>query len=115
MVWKKQGSPKPDSNPEPVPEAFAYKSEPLKTRLIRRIKEWVKEQAPLGEAFCVAMTFHVLLFPIIWFAGWALPWPRGPSYTTVIEINLENWPEDARPERIEEIYTNALKKARRHK
>lgn len=108
MVWKKQASPNPD-----VPEAFAYKSEPLKTRLYRRCAEWFKEQVPLGEAFCVAVTFHVLLFPVIWFAGWALPWPHGPSYTTVIEINLENWPDDARPERIEEIYTSALKKARR--
>jgi len=65
---------------------------------------WLKEQAPLFEAFWVAVTFHVLLFPLIYFVGWALPWPKPPGITTVIEINLEHWPHHASPTKIEELY-----------
>lgn len=95
-----------------MPEAFAYKSLPLTLRLRHKFEEWFVEYVPLGEAICVAVSLHVLFFPLMWFGGWALPWPKGPSYTTVIYINLENWPEDASPKRIEELYTKALRGAR---
>ena len=36
--------------------------------------------------------------------GWLLPWPKTPDVTTVIEINLENWPNEARPEKVTDIY-----------
>lgn len=67
----------------------------------------------LFEAFWVAVTCHVLLFPFFWFIGWALPWPKSPSITTVIELNLENWPREARPERIQELYNYEMSKARK--
>jgi len=75
-----------------------------------KVINWLDEQSSLFEAFFVAITFHVLLFPLIWFMGWALPWPKSPTITTVIEINLENWPESASPEKIEEIYMREFTK-----
>jgi hypothetical protein len=80
--------------------------------ILGRAAAWLKEQAALFEAFWVAVSFHVLLFPLIWFAGWALPWPKSPNITTVIELNLENWPNDARPMSIEELYDTEMSKAR---
>jgi hypothetical protein len=80
--------------------------------LLQKVGRWFKEQSALMEAFCVAISFHVLLFPLIWFIGWALPWPKPPSMTTVIEINLEHWPEDARPGKIEHLYDVEMSKAR---
>lgn len=109
MIWKKQS---PSPNPPDVPEAFVYKSVPLRLQLWGQVTDWINEYTPLAEAFCIAVSLHVLFFPMMWFAGWALPWPKGPSFTTIIEINLENWPEDASPERIEQIYTRALKNVR---
>lgn len=70
--------------------------------------EWLQEQVPLAEALCIAAAAHVLAFPVIWFVGWALPWPKSPVYTTVIEFNLEHWPEDARPRRIMQLYNQDL-------
>jgi hypothetical protein len=85
----------------------------LSPKLIyERLLAWFRDQTVLIEAFWVAVTFHVLLFPLIWFIGWALPWPKSPMITTVVEINLENWPEDAKPERIEELYNYQLSKQR---
>jgi len=61
---------------------------------------WAYEQVPLMEALCIATTFHVLMFPIIWTMGWTLPWPKSPVTTTVIELDLSNWPHEAKPGRI---------------
>lgn len=72
--------------------------------LYRKATNWLSEQSVLFEAFWVAVTFHVLLFPLIWFAGWALPWPKSPVITTVVEIDLENWPHEARAGHVQEIY-----------
>ena len=84
------------------------------TELIyRRVTGWFNDQSVLIEAFWVAVTFHVLVFPLIWFVGWALPWPKPPIITTVIEINLENWPNEARPEKIEELYNYKMSEARK--
>lgn len=73
---------------------------------------WLREQMILIESFWVAISFHVLLFPLIWFAGWTLPWPKPPTITTVIEFNLENWPNVATPEKIEELYETEMTKSR---
>jgi hypothetical protein len=78
-----------------------------------RFVEWLRDQSTLIEAFFVAVSFHVLLFPLMWFAGWTLPWPKPPSITTVIELNIENWPKEARPVKIEELYDVEMSKARR--
>jgi hypothetical protein len=80
--------------------------------VMQRLMSWLREQSTLFEAFFVAVSFHVLLFPLIWFAGWALPWPKPPAMTVVIELNLENWPNVATPEKIEEIFGDEMAKAR---
>ena len=68
------------------------------------------EQVPLMEAFCLALAFHVVLFPVIWFMGWALPWPKSPVITTVIEIDLEKWFKEGKPERVFDIRDPVLNK-----
>jgi hypothetical protein len=56
------------------------------------------EQVPLFEAFLVALSLHVVMLPILWIVGWALPWPKPPVITTIIEWDLQNWPP--KPKRI---------------
>jgi hypothetical protein len=57
----------------------------------------------LFEAFLVAISFHVLLLPVLWLAGWMLPWPKGPTITTIIEYDLRNWPNVTKPDKIYDI------------
>lgn len=52
---------------------------------------WLNEQIPLVEAFFVAVSLHVVAFPVMWFIGWALPWPKAPVITTIIEYDLTQW------------------------
>ena len=96
------------SQPNPdefnCPPGWRVKNRITPQYLYKKVLGWLSEQHILMEAFLVAVTFHVLLFPLIWFVGWALPWPKPPIITTVIDINLENWPDHATPERIQEIY-----------
>ncbi len=61
---------------------------------------WLAGQVPLFEAFWVAVSFHLLLVPVIWVAGWILPWPKSPPVTTVIEFDLSDWPRQARTGKI---------------
>jgi hypothetical protein len=64
--------------------------------ILDRAAEWFADQSTLMEAFWVAFTFQVLLFPVLWIMGWALPWPHAMSKTTVVEIDLSNWPYEAK-------------------
>ncbi len=83
---------------EPSPEAVQ-----LRRGLAQRKDEsfgekmlwWLKEQVPLAEAFLVAISLHVVGFPLVWFIGWALPWPKPPVVTTIIEFDLTDWPKHA--------------------
>ena len=52
----------------------------------------VAEKIPLVEAFWLAAALHVLRLPVLWCMGWALPWPKSPVVTSVIEIDLSCWP-----------------------
>jgi hypothetical protein len=63
----------------------------------------VVDNIPLFEAFCLASTFHVLLLPVIWCMGWALPWPKSPVITSVIEIDLQNWPNVGKAKKLYEF------------
>jgi hypothetical protein len=72
--------------------------------MIDKALNWFVYQIPLWEALLVALSIHVLLFPVLWLMGWILPWPKSPDITTVIEINLENWPNEAKTEKIIDIY-----------
>jgi hypothetical protein len=65
---------------------------------------WFREQIPLAETFCLALAFHVAFFPVIWCAGWALPWPKSPVITTVIEIDLQAWRHNRRTKPGKVIY-----------
>lgn len=97
--------PKPNDD---YPEEFRPKDGLTWARFWAKVLAWFEEQTALLEAFFVAVSFHVLLFPLIWFAGWALPWPKPPSMTTVIEIDLTNWPTSASPTSIEEIFNTKM-------
>lgn len=68
-----------------------------------KIHSWVKEQIPLVDCFLVAMAMHVVLLPIMWIAGWALPWPKPPVITTIVEYDLRNWPKVAKPKEVFQI------------
>lgn len=64
----------------------------------------MREQVPLVEAFFVAVSIHVVAFPVIWCVGWALPWPKSPVITHIIEFDISGWPaKPAKPERVFEF------------
>jgi hypothetical protein len=62
----------------------------------------IQENIPLIEAFFLATTVHVLLLPVIWCMGWALPWPKSPVVTSVIEIDLQSWPHVGKAKKLYE-------------
>lgn len=70
----------------------------------KKFAAFIGEYSILFEAAFVAVSAHILAFPLIWFIGWALPWPKSPVITTVIELDLSNWPEEAVPREIKEIF-----------
>ena len=77
----------------------SYKLE-LAARANRTPKRFISSlQAvlPLLQMFLVALSFHLLLLPMLWFAGWAFPWPKPPAIKTIIDIDLQNWPRQAIP------------------
>jgi hypothetical protein len=90
-------------------QAFAVQTTPIE-EMKGKMSDWFREQIPLAEALAVAVTFHVLGFPLMWFIGWALPWPGSPVIITVIEINLENWPKEAKTEKVTDIYKSKMHK-----
>jgi hypothetical protein len=61
------------------------------------------EQKMLGEAFLVAVSIHVLLFPVMFIIGWVLPWPRTPIITTIVEFDLRNWPFEAKQKKLLDV------------
>ena len=83
---------------------FPAKNEPVLQIVRRKVRGWTLEYLPLFEAGVVAISAHILAFPIIWFLGWAMPWPKGPEITTTIEFDLTNWPEEAVPTEITDIF-----------
>lgn len=81
-----------------------------------KFKLRLREQTMLFEAFWVAVSFHVLLFPLIWFMGWALPWPKAPGRTIVIELNLEDLEKGGatlKPQKIQSLYETKFSEALR--
>jgi hypothetical protein len=64
---------------------------------------WLLDKSNLFEAFLLAVSLHILLLPVVWVIGWALPWPKSPIITTIIEYDLGNWPNVAKPKRIFEF------------
>lgn len=84
------------------PHTFPVQKQNVVVVARSKVLDWCSDQVPLFEALCVALGFHVLAFPFMWFVGWALPWPKPPVFTTIIEINLQNWPNEAVPEKIKQ-------------
>ena len=80
---------------------------PAKTTLgqetFRKSFDWLIEQKILLDAFLIALSFHVIMFPVLWFIGWALPWPKAPVITTIIEYDLTQWLKSGKPKKIFEF------------
>jgi hypothetical protein len=74
----------------------------VKEPLIRldNVRSWLLEQVPLVQCFFVAVSVHITFLPIMWIMGWALPWPKPPVFTTVVEYDLTNWPKVAKPKKV---------------
>lgn len=106
MLFKRNAAKSSLSGSDPE---FALKTNPIQ-ELKDKLNWWLREQTPLVEALCVAVTFHVLGFPLMWFIGWALPWPGSPVIVTVIELNLENWPHEAKTEKVTDIIKSKMHK-----
>ncbi len=71
--------------------------------LKRLVVTTVVDHFPLIDAFCIATALHVLLLPVIWCLGWGLPWPKSPVITSVIEIDLQDWPNMAKSKKLYEF------------
>jgi hypothetical protein len=85
----------------------------LKTLLVALANgfvEWSGEQIPLIECFFVALSLHVVMLPLIWFMGWALPWPKSPVITTIIEYDLGDFPNMAKPKKVFDVRDPELNK-----
>lgn len=106
MLFKRNAA--KSSKPQPDRD-YAVKISPI-DEFKERLDLWLKEQTTLIEALAVAVTFHVLGFPLMWFIGWALPWPGSPVIVTVIELNLENWPREAKTEKVTDIMKSKMHK-----
>ncbi|MBU6452341.1 MAG: hypothetical protein KGS72_11215 [Cyanobacteria bacterium REEB67] len=68
-----------------------YPATPLKVIAKERVITFIKEHVTLAQAVLVAMSLHVAFFPLMWIAGWALPWPKTPVFTTIVEYDLRGW------------------------
>ena len=55
----------------------------------QKLIEGAQEHWLLVECFFVGLSVHVAFIPILWVIGWALPWPKAPVITTVIEYELD--------------------------
>jgi hypothetical protein len=75
-----------------------------------RLRRFLLEQIPLLEAFLIAVSIHVVLFPVVWLMGWLLPWPKSPVITTVVEYDLRNWPIEAKQKKWQDVRDPNLNK-----
>ncbi|MDR3615140.1 MAG: hypothetical protein P4L53_16395 [Candidatus Obscuribacterales bacterium] len=92
----------PESHPSFQAEKTLYKL------WLERAWFFILEQRTLFEAFWVAVSIHIIMFPVMWFIGWALPWPKPPVVTTVIEYDLQAWLKNGKPKRVFEYRDPAL-------
>jgi hypothetical protein len=54
-----------------------------------KVMATVLDYMSLFQACLIAISLLVALFPVLWFIGWALPWPKSPIFTTIIEYDLD--------------------------
>ncbi|MBY0358191.1 MAG: hypothetical protein K2W82_09340 [Candidatus Obscuribacterales bacterium] len=107
MFFKRNHAKSSQSEPGHI---FPAPKKPVLPELSRKVSDWAQDQRILFDAICLALSIHVLALPFFWFIGWALPWPKSPIITTIIEINLENWPNEAIPEKITDIRKSNMHK-----
>ncbi len=81
---------------------------PLYKLWLERTWFFILEQRTLFEAFWVAVCIHIIMFPVMWFIGWALPWPKPPVVTTIIEYDLQSWLRNGKPKKVFEYRDPAL-------
>ena len=74
----------------------------LKTFCQAYFNNWLLDNKQLLEAVLVAISLQIALLPILWFIGWALPWPKPPIFTTIIEYELDNSQPGFKPKDIYE-------------
>jgi hypothetical protein len=87
-----------------IPQEFLPKKAKTSLRVIlRRTRAVLADNISLIEAFFLALSVHVLLFPVLWIMGWALPFPKSPVITTIIEFDLSHWPEVAKTKKVIDI------------
>jgi hypothetical protein len=88
------------------------KLEIIRAKAKATIDHCIKEYGTLFQAFCVALSLHVAFLPVMWIAGWALPWPRVPIITTIMEYDLRGWTDGRmpKPKRIFDIMDPDLNK-----
>lgn len=75
----------------------------LSQEAFRKGFDFIKDQKILFDAFLVALSFHVIMFPVLWVVGWALPWPKPPVVTTILEYDLTQWVKNGKPKKIFEF------------
>lgn len=83
---------------------------PLHKELAKFLVFWFNDHRTLLQAFFVALSLHVVLFPVLWIMGWALPWPKYPVFTTIIEYDLRGWPAMPKPKKVYQTLDPELSK-----
>ncbi len=63
----------------------------------------VQDSIWLIEAILIAISFHVLMVPVIWIMGFVLPFPHPQPRLTSYEINLKNFKVDVKTIKTTEI------------
>ena len=96
-----------------TPSIDLVKFDYIRAQVRAKTKHCVEEYWTLFQAFFVALSLHVAFFPVMWIAGWALPWPRTPIVTTIIEYDLRGWtgwPKMPKAKKIFDIVDPAVNK-----
>ena len=91
-------------------QAQPFAAKPINRLAINRLSDMLVDQKILFASILVALTFHVLMFPVVWFIGWALPWPKSSVVTTIVDFDLQQWLKSGKPKRVIEFRDPALNK-----
>ena len=68
----------------------------------KQFDDWLVEHKVLLEALLVAISLQIAFIPVLWFIGWALPWPKPPLFTTIIEYELDSSQATFKPKHVYE-------------
>lgn len=76
--------------------------------LRQKLIEKATDYKLLVQCFLVALSLHVILLPVLWVIGWALPWPKNPVITTIIEYELDNSSLTLKPKHVIDFHDPKL-------